>query len=100
LILGGFLLVGAFVLFAFPSLKGKPKSAPQVIGTEMPTYLIQRVSAEDAKAALDNQEAIFIDVRDPGVYSTSHIKGALSIPLQNLTNRIGELDQKAWIITY
>ena len=61
---------------------------------------ISRVSLDDSKAALDSREAIFIDVRDASAYAESHVPGALSIPLAELDERLGELDPSHWIITY
>ena len=61
---------------------------------------ISRISLADSKAALDSREAIFIDVRDASAYAESHVPGALSIPLAELDERLGELDASQWIITY
>lgn len=61
---------------------------------------ISRVSLVDSKTALDNGKAIFIDVRDSSAYAQAHIPGALSIPLAELEERLGELDPSQWIITY
>ena len=61
---------------------------------------ISRVSLADSKTALDNGKAIFIDVRDASSFAESHIPGALSIPLAELEERLGELDPSQWIITY
>ncbi len=40
---------------------------------------IQEISAEDAKRLLDQDEATFVDVRDPGSYSAAHVPGALNL---------------------
>ena len=61
---------------------------------------VKRVSLENAKAAYELGSAVFIDVRSAREYAQSHIPGALSIPLAELSERISELDHKAWIITY
>ena len=61
---------------------------------------IARVSLEDAKAAFDSGEAVFVDVRSKDSYDQSRIKDALSIPLNDLQTRMGELDPNQWIITY
>jgi rhodanese-related sulfurtransferase len=54
----------------------------------------------DAKAALEIQNAIFLDPRGEPFYSEGHIPGAISIPEDELEARLGELDPDAWIITY
>ncbi|MGH9768509.1 MAG: rhodanese-like domain-containing protein [Blastocatellia bacterium] len=43
-----------------------------------------RVSVEEAKKLVADGKAIIIDVRGPEAYKTSHIKGALDIPLSKL----------------
>jgi 3-mercaptopyruvate sulfurtransferase SseA len=59
-----------------------------------------RVNLEDAKTAYDQKKAVFVDVRDADSYASDHIPGALSIPLSELPDRLGEMDSNAWIITY
>jgi len=61
---------------------------------------VQRVTLEESKAAFDNGEATFVDVRTASSYAAGHIPGALSIPLAELQPRIDELDPNQWIITY
>ena len=61
---------------------------------------ISRVSLEEAKAAFDSGAAVFVDVRDVEAYASSHIPGALSMPLEELPSRMNELDPSTWIVTY
>ena len=63
---------------------------------------VPRVTAEDAKAAVDNGTAIIVDVRSAESYATSHIVGALSIPLGEFETDIANIDlpKDQWIITY
>ncbi len=61
---------------------------------------IKRISLADAKAAFDLKSAIFIDVRGEPYYSEAHVPGAISMTYDELSSRMGELDKKAWIITY
>jgi 3-mercaptopyruvate sulfurtransferase SseA len=61
---------------------------------------VRRITLEESKAAFDNGEAVFLDVRSASSYGASHIPGASSIPLAELQSRIGELDSNQWIITY
>lgn len=66
----------------------------------MEPFDVQRVSVEESKAAFDNDEAVFLDIRSESSYAASHIPGALSIPLAVLKTRMTELDPNRWIITY
>ena len=59
-----------------------------------------RLSLADAKAAFDDDAAVFLDVRNESSYAAGHIPGAVSIPLAELESRIVELDPNQWIITY
>lgn len=61
---------------------------------------VRRVTLADSKAALDQQTAIFVDVRDPATYELAHIPGAINIPATEVDARLNELDPNAWIITY
>jgi hypothetical protein len=67
---------------------------------EQTTVEVPRVSLVDAKAAYDSGKAVFVDVRGEPYYSQKHIKGALSISLQDLPQRMSELNPLDWIITY
>lgn len=95
-IAGGLLLVLAGVAWVIL----KQPSAPVTMPTPASVSQVQRVSLADAKAAFDANMAVFLDVRDNSSYAARHIPGALNIPPADLPTRIGELDPKAWIITY
>lgn len=62
--------------------------------------IVDRVSLSDAKSAFDGINAVFLDVRTITSFQNSHIPGALSIPLSELSQRKDELDPQKWIITY
>ena len=103
LVAGGLLLILAAAILVI-------QNEPKPDGTQTPaavnaqeaqaTSEIQRVSVEDAKAALDANTAVFVDVRGDSLYAESHIPGALSIPLTELENHLDELNAADWIITY
>jgi len=105
LILVGTLIVIAAVVTALsnrdqttPTQTAVP---PTVALVGEPTYPeVERVSLGDSKAAFDQGSAVFLDVRSASSYNQGHIPGALSIPLGELQDRIGELDPDDWIITY
>ena len=99
MVLGLVLIIGAVGwYFLFQSSPGTETEAPQsVAGNPVD---VPRVSLEDAKAAYEIGSAVFLDVRDAGDYTRSHISGAISIPLEELGQRMGELDRSDWIITY
>jgi 3-mercaptopyruvate sulfurtransferase SseA len=96
LIAGGVLLVLAGLIWAVFNRPASPVTTP----TPASVSQVQRVSLEDAKAAVDAKKAVFLDVRDSSSYATGHIPGAVLIPISDLPNRMGELDRKSWIIPY
>lgn len=100
------LMIGAGILFfavalvslAIPSVADiVPTSSGNV---NLPYPEVTRISVADAKAAFDIGNAIFLDVRSAESYVTQHISSAINIPLDELPNRIKELNPDAWIITY
>ncbi len=93
---GGLLLIVA----AFMLANQTPTAAPEAAFVEEVYPEIQRVSIEEAKAALDSGSAVFVDVRSVEAYQASHISGAVNIPSEELEARLGELDKAKWIITY
>ena len=73
--------------------------APKIPQTE---DAVPRITAEEAKLAFDNDEAMIVDVRSAESYAEGHAAGAISIPLDEFENNIVNLplDKDTWIITY
>ncbi len=67
---------------------------------EIPYPNVSRVDLLTAKAAFDNGDAVFVDVRDQQYYENAHIPRARSIPLNQFSQRLKELDPNDWIILY
>jgi hypothetical protein len=63
---------------------------------------VPRVTVEEAYTAVQNGEAVVVDVRNLQSYLSSHVAGALSIPLVQIETDLGSvnLDREQWIITY
>lgn len=63
---------------------------------------VPRITAEHAKAAVENSAAIIVDVRSMEEYNRSHIAGAVNIPLDEIeANPTGlDIEKGRWIITY
>jgi rhodanese-related sulfurtransferase len=60
------------------------------------------VSAAQATQLINREDALVIDVRDPGEYGAGHILGAKSLPLSRLAAGAGEVAKKkeATLIVY
>jgi hypothetical protein len=94
---GGLLLLLAAVTYAVIK---KPAAVVDVTPTPGSVLEVQRVTLEEAKAAYDAGDAVFLDVRDSGSYAASHIPGAVFMPVSELPSRNGELNPNSWIIPY
>lgn len=97
------ILIGAGVLLILAVLvwQGVSNSPANTTNqSNIPYPDVRRVSLADSKAALDQQTAVFLDVRDPATYDLAHIPGAINIPANEIDARLNELDPNAWIITY
>jgi len=81
-------------------------ASPTPAGTSFPLPQTEsdapRVTAQEAKSALDSGLAIIVDVRAVESYAKQHIAGARSIPLDRIeADPAGvSLDPTMWIITY
>lgn len=51
------------------------------------------ISAIDAKAVINQKSHFLLDVRTAGEFAGGKIKGAINIPLDQLSSRIGELEK-------
>ncbi|HEX8459408.1 MAG TPA: rhodanese-like domain-containing protein [Pyrinomonadaceae bacterium] len=60
----------------------------------------RRISIAETQKAVADGSAVIVDVRDEASYKASHIKGSLSVPLQQFDKRMGELPKDKLIITY
>jgi rhodanese-related sulfurtransferase len=58
------------------------------------------VSRDELLHRVERGEATVLDVRPAEEYAAGHIPGAVSIPLDELTDRIGELPADAEIVAY
>jgi hypothetical protein len=99
LIAGGVVVIFAVLIWQLVS-QSPTSIATQSSNANIPNANIQRVSLADAKTALENKTATFVDVRDLDVYTASHISGAVNLPLGEIETRFKELDPARWIITY
>jgi 3-mercaptopyruvate sulfurtransferase SseA len=60
----------------------------------------RRIKPEDARALLEKDKAVLIDVRGADAYKAGHIKGARNIPFSDIRARARELPQDKMILTY
>lgn len=100
LLLGVGLIAGAVVVLIVISRPTEPPAQTLVQTTDSPEPQVLRVTLQGAKDAYEQRSAVFLDVRAAQFYAESHIRGAVSIPYDEIADRLGELNKNAWIITY
>ena len=102
----GILLIVLALLFNFSIIGKKLQSGtsqnPSVSGsfTEKESVIMTVTIDEAYQAFKSNKDYIFIDVRSADEYKNGHIKGALSIPLSELSERMQEIPADKPIIAY
>lgn len=52
-----------------------------------------RISVDEAKAMVEEGNAVVIDVRRPDEWAAGHVKGAIHIPVDDVLARIDELPE-------
>src|SRR5205807_639643 len=63
-------------------------------GTSVP------VSADELQSMMARGEVLVVDVRPRLEYDSGHLQGAISVPIQDLIARLGELPRDRKIVTY
>ncbi len=59
------------------------------------------IKVDEVKALLDQKKRLtFIDVRPREQYDDLHIRGAVSIPLSQLRDRLAEVPKQASVVLY
>lgn len=61
---------------------------------------VDRVDREELVERLRKGDAVLVDVRPPEEFAAGHIEGALSIPLDELERRLGELPPDLEVVAY
>lgn len=59
----------------------------------------REISNADAAKAYEEQDATFVDVREPDEWAEGHMPGVMHIPLGGLAGRVSEIPDGGKIIT-
>ncbi len=61
-----------------------------------------KISPEEAKEIMDNEEVIVLDVRTKSEYDQGHIEGSVLLPVDEISSKAEEVlkDKKAKILVY
>ena len=64
----------------------------------LPFPNVERISIDDTLALLESGDAVLIDARSEAAYVASHAVGAVSMPYQQVVDRVDELPEGVkWI---
>jgi len=105
-VIAGLLWIAAGAAFAQPQQSTpQPAQMPAQAQDQMqpsgdPLAAARRISAADARKAVEKGEAVLVDVRGKESYDAEHAKGAILLPLAELPSRAGELPKDKLVITY
>ena len=62
------------------------------------TDRIPALSVDEARARLDGDGAVVLDVREPEEWNAGHVEGAASIPMGELSARQGDIPEGAHLV--
>ena len=62
--------------------------------------VVQAITVDEAYEFFNNEDYIFLDVRSQSEYGYCHIQGAVNIPVDELENRLDELEKDKTVIAY
>jgi 3-mercaptopyruvate sulfurtransferase SseA len=100
LVAGGLIILIGAVVGILVISGGDDSQRETIPNQNIPYPEVARVELTNAKAAFDTGKAVFVDVRDQAYFENGHIPGAQSIPLDQLEQRLNELNPNDWIILY
>ena len=61
-------------------------------------YTVKNI--ETLKTLAKEKQALLVDVREPGEYVSGHIKGAINIPLRDLTQNLNQIPKNRPVMLY
>lgn len=97
----GLLLMAAAVVIVVTNPFGEEAAVVQPNSqSDIPFPEVERVELDAAQDAFETGQAIFVDTRDPESFLQGSIPGAINIPVNEVENRVAELNPDDWIITY
>ena len=75
-------------------------SATTASTPNVPNDGVRRITTVELRDMLDKGTAIVIDTRGADSYKQNHIKGSISLPVDEVANRISELPHDKLIVAY
>lgn len=85
---------------ALPGTAGKAPSAPASGTNAAPADGARRVSVAELQKLVEGGRTVIYDTRTKGAYDAEHIKGALSMPHDEVANRVAEFPRDKTLVFY
>ncbi len=76
------------------------QSSARTATTEVHADGVRRVSPAELQAMLEDGDTVVYDTRAKMAYDAEHIKGALSMPYDEVSNRAGEFPKDKTLVFY
>jgi hypothetical protein len=67
---------------------------------QIPNPGVPRISVDETRQKLEAGQLLLVDVRSKGAYDQAHIAGAISIPEEEMAERLDELPREEEIVLY
>jgi hypothetical protein len=86
-----------------PPLTATSNITPPLTPPAQPTgdrSAVKRISAEDLREKMKAGNVVVVDVRDAGSYQTSHIAGALHVPMASIQSNLDLIPKTKEVVTY
>ena len=76
-----------------------PKTVQQFL-VDLPSdyYTVKKIDA--LKTLTKNKQALLVDVRQPKEYASGHIKGAINLPLRDITQNLNQIPKNRPVVLY
>ncbi len=97
------LAVAALVLACNSAEQKKPEVAASTSTNpiaQVPGDGVRRITVQETAELMAKGQAVIVDVRNPGSFAQSHIKGAILIPHNEILNHLSSLPVDKTIVTY
>jgi len=83
-----------------PKAARKSSASAPTGTTEVHADGVRRVTPTELEAMLEDGRTVVYDTRTKMAYDAEHIKGALSMPHEEVANRVGELPKDKTLVFY
>lgn len=78
----------------------KPVTPAQSPSNSPPADNARRITADELYKLFEKNEVLIIDTRGEDAYREEHIKGAISVPSNEMSERLEELPRTKMIVAY